>query len=40
VPAIVDYYVKRRDLVRRNSMAFLVGVSKMTDNDRAQKTKG
>lgn len=33
VPAVVDYYVHRRNLVRRNSMAYLVGVSKVLDDE-------
>jgi hypothetical protein len=35
VPAIVDYYTQRRNLVRRNSMAYLVGVSKLLDDERS-----
>lgn len=33
VPAVVDYYTQRRSLVRRNSMAYLVGVSKVLDDE-------
>jgi hypothetical protein len=35
VPAVVDYYVQRRDLARRNSMSYLVGVSKVLDDERS-----
>lgn len=35
VPAVVDYYTQRRNLVRRNSMAYLVGVSKVLDDERS-----
>lgn len=35
VPAVVDYYAQRRNLVRRNSMAYLVGVSKVLEDERA-----
>lgn len=35
VPAVVDYYAQRRNLVRRNSMAYLVGVSKVLDDERS-----
>jgi len=35
VPAVVDYYVQRRNLVRRNSMAYLVGISKVLDDERS-----
>ena len=28
VPPIVDYFVKRRDITRKNSMAYLIGLSK------------
>ncbi len=31
VPAVVDYFVKRRDVHRRNSMAYLIGLSKRTN---------
>lgn len=34
VPALVDYFLQRRNLVRRNSMAYLVGVSKILDDER------
>jgi hypothetical protein len=34
VPAVVDYYVQRRNLVRKNSMAYLVGVSKVLEDER------
>jgi hypothetical protein len=33
VPAVVDYYTQRRNLVRRNSMSYLVGVSKVLDDE-------
>lgn len=35
VPAVVDYYVQRRNLVRRNSMAYLVGISKELEDERS-----
>lgn len=35
VPAVVDYYVERRDVARRNSLAYLVGVSSMVEDERA-----
>ena len=35
VPAVVDYYTLRRNLVRRNSMAYLVGVSNLLDDERS-----
>jgi hypothetical protein len=35
VPAVVDYYVQRRNLVRKNSMAYLVGVSNVLDDERS-----
>lgn len=35
VPAVVDYYVERRNLVRKNSMAYLVGVSKLLEDERS-----
>lgn len=35
VPTVVDYYVQRRNLVRRNSLSYLVGVSKMLDDERS-----
>jgi hypothetical protein len=35
VPAVVDYFMQRRDLVRRNSLAYLVGVSKLAEDERA-----
>ena len=34
VPAVVDYYLQRRNLVRSNSMAYLVGISKVLDDER------
>jgi hypothetical protein len=34
VPAVVDYYVQRRNQMRRNSMAYLVGVSKVLEDER------
>ncbi|MDM0041540.1 hypothetical protein QTH89_05190 [Variovorax sp. J22G21] len=35
VPSVVDYYVQRRNLARKNSMAYLVGVSKVLDDERS-----
>lgn len=35
VPAVVDYYVQRRNFVRTNSMAYLVGVSKVLEDERS-----
>lgn len=35
VPAVVDYYTQRRNLVRKNSMAYLVGVSKVLEDERS-----
>lgn len=34
VPAVVDYYVQRRSLVRGNSMAYLVGISQVLEDER------
>ena len=34
VPAVVDYYIQRRNLVRKNSMAYLVGVSNVLEDER------
>lgn len=34
IPAVVDYYVQRRNLVRKNSMAYLVGVTKLLEDER------
>jgi len=33
VPAVVDYYVQRRNLARKNSMAYLVGISKVLQDE-------
>jgi len=34
VPSVVDYFVQRRALVRNNSMAYLVGLTKVLDDER------
>lgn len=36
IPAVVDYFVKRRDLVRRNSLAYLIGLSNILDDERSK----
>lgn len=35
VPTVVDYFVQRRELVRQNSLAYLVGLSDLIDDERA-----
>jgi hypothetical protein len=35
VPVVVDYFVQRRALVRNNSLAYLVGITKTIDDERA-----
>jgi hypothetical protein len=32
VPAVVDYFVKRRDINRKNAMAYLIGISENISN--------